>query len=126
MTKQLSPLEALKEIERFIGKNIDNAEEEESWNLGYDIGIIETALKHSQELDVMYSNLSVDYAKKSKVLEIIKEKKVNVEFWFWFSFNVNNTTYEEYIKLNKKLIITQISKKELLREEFDLLKEKLK
>jgi len=41
----MKPLKALIEIERFIGKNIDNTEEEESWNLGYDIGIIETALK---------------------------------------------------------------------------------
>ena len=50
-------LEALNEIEKFVEKNLSKTKDNESFNLGFDIGIIEKDLK---------------------AFEIIKEKLVNL------------------------------------------------
>ena len=41
----MNVLEALKEIEKFIEKNLSKTKDNESFNLGFDIGIIEKELK---------------------------------------------------------------------------------
>ena len=94
-------LEALKEIEKFIEKNLSKTKDNESFNLGFDIGIIE---------------------KELKALEIIKTKKVNVG-WLFVSFK-NYAEYKDALD-NEWTIVKQISLEPLTQEEYDLLKEVL-
>lgn len=68
-----------------------------------------------------------DYAnaieKELKALEIIKEKKVNVDFLRWECFPLDWFTHPEgLIEYNDSISMTQ---KELTQEEYDLLKEVL-
>ena len=104
MSKELTPLEALERVsQRLCGDYND---------CSHELAVIETTLNENIELkkcidligDIETNN------KKLKVLEIIKEKQVNVE-WLLETENV-----EEY---NESLYA------DLTQEEYDLLKEVL-
>lgn len=115
MNKDLTALEALNNIKNlFIGSSINPTQQFE---------IIETALKENEKLKKLYkvelkntayyNNLALKYR---KALEIIKKKKVNV----WTLLETK--TCAEY---NFKEVIVK-TKRKLIEEEYDLLKEVLK
>lgn len=100
-------------------------------SLDENLNIIEKALKEYKELKQDYAMLKEEYAlyrkdteKQIKALEIIKEKRVNVDNFL--SFIRKETTYEDYLIKHNKFVITKITFKEkLTQEEYDLLKEVL-
>ena len=68
-------LEALNEIEKFIEKNLSKTKDNESFNLGFDIGIIEKELKEYEgaknHIEALHKE-RVENALKLKALEIIR------------------------------------------------------
>ena len=81
-------------------------------NFDEDISIIEKELKDKEELETMYSNCVINGAKQKKALEIIKEKRVNIDYLR------DCKTLEDYNNI-------LIEKLQLTQEEYDLLKEVL-
>ena len=104
MSKELDALENIKHYDSRVGLH-------ES-----DYNIIETALKDYENLKLKHRSMQdavLDDFKKLKALEIIKEKRVNVQE-LYYSDNVEE--YNEHISH---------SEKPLTQAEFDLLKEVL-
>ena len=117
MSKELTPLEALKTI--ILGTNVDTyrSSVEEIDNA---ISIIETALKRLEKIETTtHSVLREDISNKLKALEIIKEKRVDVDYLITcIERNIKPLqNYNEYIK--------EFYGIELAQEEYDLLKEVL-
>ena len=120
MNKELSPLEALKELKYQVAgleAATHDVPPQRTTYLVRDMGlfeIIETALK---ELDfkrmVIVDFLTGNDEKKLKALEIIKEKKVNIR-------GLSRLTLEEYNENRRSH-----KEEQLTQEEFDLLKEVL-
>ena len=109
MSKELTPLEAFYELG-------DNTPITDTWK------IVETALKRLKKIETTtHSVLREDISKKLKALEIIKEKRVNVDYFI--ERIKKDTDYKEYKKLRGLYKITIFSRKNLTQEEFDLLKE---
>ena len=119
MSKKLTPLEALKILNRYACNNLEY--------LDYEIDncycILETALKEYEELQNDYCKVieergkwQKETQKKLKALEIIKEKQVEIG-WLLFCF-----------KHDKKVGVynsSQLTDYYLTKKEFDLLKEVL-
>ena len=108
-------LEALNEIEKFIEKNLSKTKDNESFNLGFDIGIIEKELKEYEgaknHIEALHKE-RVENALKLKALEIIKNKWVNVLYFRGCS------SLEEYNSHHASWY-------KLTQEEYELLKEVL-
>lgn len=84
--------------------------------------IVETELQKTVVLSNQLEHerkIRIRQEKKLKVLEIIKEKRVNVSLFL--EYNVD--TYKDYIATFKKV---NLGKELLTQEDFDLLKEALK
>ena len=131
-------LEALKKIKQEFGCD------PEYYGLGSYFEIIENGFKRLESIDNAKPNEALEklldgYSKgiagrsyydtikqallkaqeQEKVLEIIKEKRVNVE-WFWNDFVDNGFGYHYYLEKWYKYQSTD--KQKLTKEEFDLLK----
>lgn len=118
MNKELSPLEALKNIKLKLMRSYDNSFGMNG-NVMFSkkIPIIETALKENERLKICYlENLlneeSKEYIyKKIKALNVIKAKRVNVRclmsgwnLWRYNSYKAHeNLTQEEYTLLREVL-----------------------
>lgn len=104
MTKQLTPLEALGKLKTI--KHIHDMECGVSKSFDEDLMVIETALK---------------------ALEIIKEKKVYID-WFVSSFIKQDADYNVFLMLLEEMGTDGHLAEQLMmsEEEFDLLKEVLK
>lgn len=127
MNKELSPLENWKEVKDYLNYCLYDIAEDckalcytsTSQFLQPYIDNVEAALTNYLKILPEHE----DTTKKLKVLEIIKEKKVNIDN---FLYRIKeDTDYEEYKMLCETYIILIFSKKELTKEEFDLLKEVL-
>ena len=125
MSKELTPLQALKTI--ILGTNVDTyrSSVEEIDNA---ISIIETALKENEKLKECYKNelKNVSYynnlaLKYKKALEIIKEHRLDID-WF-LQFVEQDISYQHYVycveqgdnKFAKRFLLSE--------EEYELLKE---
>ena len=87
---------------------------------------IENELAKAWGMDIAYDEKVFDsfhiVGKELQALEIIENKKVNVEIFLKHSKDKN---YKEFIEYEKKFIIFNSSVISLTQEEYDLLKEKL-
>ena len=93
-------LKELKEIDAFIENNIDRTKDNESFNLGYSVGLI---------------------ANELKALEIIKDKRVNVAYFIYLFENLQM----EDKKALKEYNYSAGSKWAITMEELVILKEVL-
>ena len=125
MSKELSPLEALKELKKRYGKNFSLNDDERC-------RIIKTALERLELIDsvmgcVDYKKVADflencgcttldDFYKRIKALEIIKNKRVQVHIL------LESNNVEEY---NESIYVCEGVKYKLTQEEYDLLKEVL-
>ena len=88
--------------------------------------IIEKELKDYENLKLKHKSMQdavLDDFKKLKALEIIKEKRVNVDIFL--NRIKRDTDYKEYKRLCGLYKITIFSGKELTQQEYELLKEVL-
>jgi len=124
MSKQLTPLEALKQVRTFrlSYSNGDWLDKEEQDKL---FDIIETALKRYEEVKRSYGELqdviaciNCEHRPKLLALEIIKEKQVNM----YYLLSVD--TVEDYNEIIDMKYATY-ENFHLTQEEFNLLKEVL-
>lgn len=121
-TKELLPLEALKSLRCAVSLGLGSQYEE----MNNKCDIIESALKDQQKtIEVLsaektilsnnYNELKARHRKQLKALEIIKEKRVDVDWLICATDTVKD--YNDKIKYQKHF---------LNQEEYDLLKEVLK
>lgn len=112
MSKELTPLEALKRHRKSIVDLLDNGSilPELHYVFMQELNIIETALKKLDEAENCVFTSKEDVKKELKALEIIKDKEVNV---FIFLHSGDLETYNDMVEENRKLT----------QEEYDLLKE---
>ena len=118
MSKELEALEVSKQLKDFVLEFVKNGLDRRFIHGSFDI--IETALKDYErrlKLAKEYEDVN-KVGKRLKALEIIKEKKVNVNLLF-ISEDVNQ--YNFYINAN----VFQWETRTLTKEEYDFLKEVL-
>ena len=134
MSKEITPLEALERIKSdleyitrldYVDPIVRGEVREELYKIYHrelpELDIIETALKRLEEIDEAYECLPVDFRKIIKVLEIIKEKRVNVGYLL-HDIEEHFMKYEEYLEnfdYYQDVLIPLTSK------EYELLKEVL-
>jgi len=119
MSKELTPLQALKEFKnlKYLGVDVENTNEYK---------VIETALKDYENLQLKHRSMQdavLDDFKKLKALEIIKKKKCI--YILALKRSANWRAYNEFIlPLNRYNGITLFDR--LTQKEYEFLKEMLK
>jgi len=111
MNKELSPLEALKELKKRYGKSFSIQDDNR-------MRIVETALKdyeHRLALAKEYKDVN-NVAKRLKALEIIKEKLVDIEV---LKYALQNNYDCDYYNAT----MDKLTDRYLTKQEYELLKE---
>lgn len=122
MNKELTPLEALRNLTQIAYGSSDDIDDK----IKNYFELIKKSLKDYENLKLKHRSMQdavLEDFKKLKALEIIKKKEVNVSTFVAYK------CYEDYLNdwniLIKEVRRTMIGEKKLTQEEYELLKEVL-